>query len=66
MDKKWRQTTNLGVEIMNSKRLVKRRLGHVVQIRFSRLTLSIVMIALVTHSLGASGSVTQPKHLQPV
>ena len=38
MDKKWRQTTNLGVEIMNSKRLVKRRLGHVVQIRFYRLT----------------------------
>ena len=32
MDKKLRETTNLGVEIMNSKRHVKRRLGHVVQI----------------------------------
>ena len=33
MDKKMRETTNLGVEIMNSKRQVKRNLGHVVQIR---------------------------------
>ena len=32
MDKKLRETTNLGVEIMNSKRHVKRKLGHVVQI----------------------------------
>ena len=31
MDKKLRETTNLGVEIMNSKRQVKRKLGHVVQ-----------------------------------
>ena len=33
MDKKLRETTNLGVEIVNSKRQVKRKLGHVVQIR---------------------------------
>ena len=32
MDKKLRATTNLGVEIMNSKRHVKGKLGHVVQI----------------------------------
>ena len=38
MDKKLRETTNLGVEIMNSKRLVKGKLGHVVQIRVCRLT----------------------------
>ena len=30
MDKKVRETTNLGVEIMNSKRQVKRKLGHAV------------------------------------
>ena len=38
MDKKLRKTTNLGVEIMNSKRQVKRKRGHVVQIRVCRLT----------------------------
>ena len=38
MDKKLRETTNLGVEIMNSKRQVKRKLGHVVQIRVFFLT----------------------------
>ena len=32
MDKKLRETTNLCVEIMNSKRQVKEKLGHVVQI----------------------------------
>ena len=32
MDKKLRESTNLCVEIMNSKRQVKRILGHVVQI----------------------------------
>ena len=36
MDKKLRETTNLCVEIMNSKRQVKRKLGHVVQIAFVR------------------------------
>ena len=33
MDKKLPETTNLGVEIMNSKRQVKRKIGHVVQVR---------------------------------
>ena len=33
MDKKLRETSNLGVEIRNSERQVKRKLGHVVQIR---------------------------------
>ena len=33
MDEKFRETTNLGVEIMNGKRQVKRKLVHVVQIR---------------------------------
>ena len=38
MDKKLRETTNLFVEIINSKRQVMGRLGHVVQIRLCRLT----------------------------
>jgi len=38
MDKKLRETTNLGAEVMNSKREVKRQLGQVVQIRVCRLT----------------------------
>ena len=38
MDKKLRETTHLGVEIMNSKRQVKGKIGHVVQIRFGCLT----------------------------
>ena len=38
MDKKLHETTHLGVEIMNRKRKVKRKLGHVVQIRVCRLT----------------------------
>ena len=37
MDEKLRETTNLGVEIMNSKRQVKTKLGHVVKIRVCRL-----------------------------
>ena len=36
MNKKLRETTNLGVEITNSKQ-VKRKLGHVAQIRVCRL-----------------------------
>ena len=36
-DKKLPETTNLGVEMMSSKREVKRKLGHVVQIRVCRL-----------------------------
>ena len=38
MDKKLLEATNLCVEIMNSNRQVKRKLGHVVQIRVCRLT----------------------------
>ena len=38
MDEKLREITNLGVEIINSKRQVKRKLGHAVQIRVCRLT----------------------------
>ena len=34
MDKKLRETTDLRVEIMNSKRRVMRKLGHVVQMPF--------------------------------
>ena len=37
MDKKLRETTDLCVEIMNSKRQVMEKLGHVVQIRVCRL-----------------------------
>ena len=36
--KKMPETTNVGVEIMNSKRQVKGKLGHVVQLRVCRLT----------------------------
>ena len=36
MDKKLRETSNLWVEIMNSKRQVKKELGHVVQIHVCR------------------------------
>ena len=38
MDKKFLKASNLCVEIMNSERQVKGKLGHVVQIRFCRLT----------------------------
>ena len=38
LDKKLRETTNLGVEIMNSKRQVKWKLGQVVEIRVCRFT----------------------------
>ena len=38
MDKKLRETTHLCVEVMNSKRQVKGKLGHLVQIRVCRLT----------------------------
>ena len=37
-DEKLRESNNLGVEIMNCKQQVKRKLGHVVQIRLCRLT----------------------------
>ena len=38
MDRKLRETTNICVEIMDSKRQVKGKLSHVVQIRVCRLT----------------------------
>ena len=38
MDKRLRETTNLGVEIMNTKRQVNGKFGQVVQIRICRLT----------------------------
>ena len=38
MDEKLRDTTNLGVEIMNSKQHEKGKLGHMVQICVCRLT----------------------------
>ena len=38
VDKKFRQTTNLCVEMMNSWREVKGKLGHQVQIRVCCLT----------------------------
>ena len=38
MDEKLLETTNFGVEIMKSKRQVKGKLGHVVQIRVCCLT----------------------------
>ena len=38
MDKKVRETINLGVEIMSGKRQVKRKVGHMIQIRVCRLT----------------------------
>ena len=38
MDKKLREATNLSEEIINSKRQVKEKLGHVVQIPVCRLT----------------------------
>ena len=39
MDKKLRETTILGEEIMNSKQQVKRKLGLMVQIRVCLFTL---------------------------
>ena len=36
MDKKLRETTNLWLEIMNSKRQVKKELGHAVQTHVCR------------------------------
>ena len=38
MDKKLRETTHLSVEMVNSKRQVMEKLGHVVQIGVYRLT----------------------------
>jgi len=38
MYKKLFETTNVGVEIINSKQQVKRKLGHIAQIHICRLT----------------------------
>ena len=38
MDKKFRETTNLSVEMVKSKGQVMEKLGHVVQISVCRLT----------------------------
>ena len=46
MDKILRETANLRVEIMNSKQQVKRKLGHVAQIRLNRLTQTRCFITL--------------------
>ena len=41
--KKLRETTNLCVKIMNSKRRVKEKLGHVVQIRVWRCDVNVML-----------------------
>ena len=41
--KKLRETTNLCVKIMNSKRQVKEKLGHVVQIRLCRCDVNVML-----------------------
>ena len=43
MDINLRETTNLGVEIMNSKRQVKEKLGHVVQICVCRCDVNVIL-----------------------
>ena len=43
MDEKLRETTNLCVEIMNIKRQVKRKLGHVVQIRIVPFDVNVLL-----------------------
>ena len=43
MDKKLRETTNLGLEIMNSKWQVKEKLGHVVQICVCRFDVNVML-----------------------
>ena len=51
MDKKLRETSNLCVEIMNSKRQVKKKLGHVVQICVCRLKLTWCLSSLTAFIL---------------
>ena len=51
MDKKLHETSNLCVEIMNSKRQVKMKLGHVVQICVCRLTLTWCLSSLIAFIL---------------
>ena len=50
MDKNFHETTNLRVEIMNSRRQVKEKLGHVVQLNVNLMlilfNLSFVIVLL--------------------
>ena len=50
MDKHFQETTNLRVEIMNSRRQVKEKLGHVVQLNVNLMlilfNLSFVIVLL--------------------
>ena len=50
MDKKLRESTNLSLEIMNSKRQVMGKLGHVVHIRVCRLTFDVNVILLLSNN----------------
>ena len=43
MNKELHETTNLGVEIMSSKRQVKGKIGHVVQIRVSPFDVNVML-----------------------
>ena len=53
MDEKSSETTNLGVEIMNSKRQVKRKLGHVVQIRVFLFDINVMLnLSIQSHVYG--------------
>ena len=54
MDKTLRETTNLCVEIMNSRRQAKEKRGHVVQIRVWRFDVNVMLnlsneLTLKTH-----------------
>ena len=54
MDKNFHETTNLRVEIMNSRRQVKEKLGHVVQLNVNLMlilfNLSFVIVLLCVTS----------------
>ena len=50
MDKKLRESTNLSLEIMNSKRQVMGKLGHVVHIRVCRLTFDVNVMLLLSNN----------------
>ena len=50
MDKKLRESTNLSLEIMNSKRQVMGKLGHVVHLRVCRLTFDVNVMLLLSNN----------------
>ena len=50
MDKKLRESTNLSLEIMNSKRQVMGKLGHVVHFRVCRLTFDVNVMLLLSNN----------------